>query len=176
MVFAVATQMPCRCAVVPLRHRGASYMPFDRGFVDFQARRLNHTSANARIILEKTCEFVDLVFAVATQIPYRRAVVLLYHWDAAYVPFGRGFVDLRAPKLNHTSANAGIIFEKTCEFVDLVFAAATQVPCRRAAVLLYHRDAAYVPFDRGFVDFQAPKLNHTSANTRIIRETQQQLS
>ena len=169
MVFAVATQMPLRCAVVPLHHRGASYMPFDRGFVDFQARRLNHTSANARIILEKTCEFVDLVFAVATQIPYRRAVVLLYHWDAAYVQFGRGFVDLRAPELNHTSANAGIIREKTCEFVDLVFAAATQVPCRRAAVLLYHRDAAYVPLARDFVDLWAPKLNHTGANARITR-------
>jgi hypothetical protein len=43
-------------------------------------------------------------------------------------------------------------------------------------VLLYHRGAAYVPFDQGFVDFQAPKLNHTGANARITRETQQQLS
>jgi hypothetical protein len=120
-----------------------------------------HSSLHAVIVL---------VFAAATQMPCRRAAVLLYHRDAAYMPFTRGFVDLRAPKLNHTSANAGITREKTCEFIVLVFAAATQMPFRCAVVLFYHRDAAYMPLTRGFADLRAPKLNHTGTNARITRE------
>ena len=92
------------------------------------------------------------------------------------MPPTRGFVDLRARKLNHTSANARIIREKTCEFIVLVFGAATQMPFSYATVLIYHRGAAHMLLAQGFVDLRAPKPNHAGPNARIIREMQQYLS
>ena len=60
-----------------LCHRNAAYMPLSRGFIDYlRARKINHTSANARAIREKTCVFIVLMFVAATTMP-RRCTLLL---------------------------------------------------------------------------------------------------